>query len=1115
VSAESGRGAPSLIGASAGSGKTYHLTSVVTAAVNPQQPDPVDLEGLVAVTYTQKGAAELASRIRQSFARAGAHSMTHRLPLAYIGTVHAVCLRLVKEFAIDTGLSPLVDVVPGGEDRLLRQALEWGLEPAFRSRLDALANDFELRIEPKKRRVDWFTPVQDIMTLARSNRIAADALPEMAERSASRLLGLLGPPEKDEAALDAELLAAMRTSATALARIDDGQKNTNGARDSLQDLLKKAERNELKWSDWLKLQALKPGKSALAAVAPLQEVAARVDFHPRFQSGIRELTLAIYEAAQRGLNFYDDWKKRRRIIDFVDMLDRALTLVEHPEVRQELATRFQLLVVDEFQDTSPVQLALFVRLHELARKSTWVGDRKQCIFEYAGADPELMEAVTEWARAAGGKVDHLPHNWRSRPELVECCNTLFAAALARHGFSEDEVRTAPKRTTAAKLQTLPPLGFWALGSTNAEQDAEALAEGVRRMLASPGNTPVHDRTTGEIRDVRPGDIAVLLATNAEAERLAIALATRGVRAAIARAGLLSTPEGVLAVAALRRLLEPNNALAAAEIEALTGFRGLDPDAWLSEYIGLESRKQAARAAGEEFPRLTPSDYVARLEPLKLEIHGLAPTEAVDRVLACLDLAALCRRWPDPTQRLANLDALRGLAVQYEERCDQNREAATVAGLLRFFDEASQKVLVRNEELASDDQHTGSGPDAVTIVTYHRAKGLEWPVVVLGSLNRATRRDAFEVSPETDRKAFDAANPLGGRWIRYWPWPFGQMGTSRLQELAAASKEGVAVSSREERERARLLYVGFTRARDHLVIAARVTRSGYKTDWLDELQGDDGEALLKLPTAADLGTEQASIRIAALGATLSVPTRCWNLATGEAPPNVEDSQPRAWFAPGAPAQHARAAYRITPSQGSTSWSDIALPTPSEEASLGARIPLGAGSRDNWDVVGNAVHAFLAADLPELSQQQRIDRASRLLAASDLLAILAPQALVDAGDNLRRWITTRWPNAVWHREIPIMAVVASPEGRRRIAGTIDLLLEMPDGVILIDHKSYPGGRDSWRAKANEFAPQFAAYVEALKHAGKVVVEQWVHFTIAGGAVRLSMSTLQPSGGSSTNA
>jgi ATP-dependent helicase/nuclease subunit A len=105
------------------------------------------------------------------------------------------------------------------------------------------------------------------------------------------------------------------------------------------------------------------------------------------------------------------------------------------------------------------------------------------------------------------------------------------------------------------------------------------------------------------------------------------------------------------------------------------------------------------------------------------------------VLGALDAAMLCARWPDRDQRLSNLDALRGLTAE--------------------------------EKIASDDQHVGAGERAVVIATYHRAKGLEWPVVVLSSLDRGDRRDAFEMCPETDRAAFDASVvPVGGspRWF---------------------------------------------------------------------------------------------------------------------------------------------------------------------------------------------------------------------------------------------------------------------------------------------------------------------------------------------------------------
>lgn len=1098
-------GAPSLIGASAGSGKTYRLTEIVTAAVDPQRPDPVALEGLVAVTYTQKGAAELASRLRQSFCSAGAHDAAQRLPLAHIGTVHAVCLRLIKEFAIDAGLSPLVDVMPGREERLLGQALEWGLPPELRRRLDVLSAELELRLDPRVSRTDWLGPVHDMMTLARSNRIHPDALPAMAERSAARLLELLGPPEADGDALDAELLAALCEASQGLGEIDDGQKNTAAVRERVADALKQAQRGPLKWSEWVDLAGTKPGRAAVHAVAGLRQVAGRVHRHPRLHARLSELTNAVYEAARSGLVAYEQWKRRRRIIDFVDMLDRALTLVEHPDVRSELAQRFELLVVDELQDTSPVQLALFVRLHQLAGRSSWVGDSKQCIFEYAGADPELMEAVMGWARAAGGSVERLPNNWRSRPELVACANALFGAALARHGYTAGDVCTEPTRAALADLAALPPLGVFALEAANAEEEAQALAEGVRRLLAEPAASPVHDRTLDIVRALRPGDVAVLVHTNAEAERLAGALAVRGVPASIARAGLLSTPEGALCAAALQSLLEPDDALAAAQIEALTGFRDLDPDAWLDDWLVREGERQAARAAGERPGRPVPAGYLARLEPLRAEIAALSPAEAVDRVLAALDLATLCRRWPDPAQRVANLEALRGLAAEYEERSAQQREAATVAGLLRFFDEAATRVLVRDEELASDEQHRIAGPDAVTLVTYHRAKGLEWPVVVLGSLDRKRRHTLFEVSPETDRSSFDPDDPLGGRWIRYFPWPFGRKETTPLRDAARMSPEGVAVAEREERERARLLYVGFTRARDHLVLAARIAKAGYRTAWLDELCDESGAPLLALPSLPPSGSDSAEVMVRDGPEPLRVAARCWFLSANE-PPGVMASEPaRVWFAPGERLE--RPPYWIAPSQAAAAWRDAPELVASEIASTGARLPLGPERRNDWDTVGRALHAFLAADLPELDPKERLAIAERLIAAADLASTLAPEAFLRAGDNLRAWVDSRWPGAFWHREVPITGVFSTATGRRRIEGTVDLLVECPDGVVLVDHKSYPGGRDTWPAKAAEYAPQLATYAEALRLAGKRVLEQWVSFAVAGGAVRLIRS---PAGG-----
>ncbi len=592
------------------------------------------------------------------------------------------------------------------------------------------------------------------------------------------------------------------------------------------------------------------------------------------------------------------------------------------------------------QDTSPLQLALFVRLHSIAGRSTWVGDRKQCIFEFAGADPQLMEAVTAWAAGSGGETPHLDKNWRSRPELVEACSTLFAAAFARHGYKPDEIEVEPKRRTPKGLAKLPPLGLFWLEAGNQDEAAAALAEGVRRLLDTPKATPVVDRSTGEVRDVRGGDVAVLVATNHEAATIATELARRGVRATVARAGLLSTPEGSMVQASLSILVNPRDDLSRAVLVALTGFGGRGAEAWLDARIAAVSQRKEAKADGET-PQIQPTpEPVARIESLRSIVETLAPSEALDAVLAALDLAELCARWPDPEQRLANLDAVRSLTADYEEHCAHQREAATIAGLLRYFEEASIERLARDEEIASDDQHVGAGEHAVTIATYHRAKGLEWPVVILSSLDRGEKRDAFEVCPETDRAAFDAVDLLGGRWIRYWPWPFGQLSKTRLTQTAAASVEGRAVNLREERERVRLLYVGFTRARDHLILAARTTKKGPAVKWLEELCDSEARPLLGLPDAPDArGTSVVQVR-GPEGQVITVPARHWLLGTGaDEPERLASTDSHVWFAKPAGPRVDRPTYWISPSQAESDWPDLAVPKVVETKTIGERLPLG--------------------------------------------------------------------------------------------------------------------------------------------------------------------------------
>jgi ATP-dependent exoDNAse (exonuclease V) beta subunit len=601
--------------------------------------------------------------------------------------VHAVCLRLLKEFALDAGLSPAVNVIPGNEGRrLLQAALERELEPALRSRLQELAFDLQFEWDGRSSRNDWLTPVDEIMTLVRSNRISPEQLPAMAQRSVEGLLELLPRPVPDGRALETNLASALTTAIEQLAQVDDHQANTAEALATLRTSATALSTRRLPWGAWAKLVKIAPGKLGRAMVAPVREAAAGYDTHPQFRAEIQELTELIFEAARAGLVAYASWKAQRGLVDYVDMIDGALELLAVPDVEDELRNRLALLVVDEFQDTSPVQLALFMRLHELCPNSVWVGDRKQCIFEYAGADPSLMEAVTDWAVRSGGQREFLAHNYRSRPELVEATSALFSRAFAAHGYTNEEVVTAPRREHLPGLDPLPPVGIWWL---KGKEQEVALAEGVARLLRMPEATPILDRVTGVTRAVRPGDIAVLVASNAEASRVSAALAARGIASALPRVGLLTTPEGTLVSAALRVLVDPRDTLAAAEIDALTGFDGRTPDEWFTQRIRAQRARQEAVDGAAEIPIEFAASWSPHIEGLRAELPVLSPAEALDRVLSVLDLPALAAGWPDPTQRLGNLEALRALAAAYEQRCAYQREAGSLAGLLRYFEETQQ------------------------------------------------------------------------------------------------------------------------------------------------------------------------------------------------------------------------------------------------------------------------------------------------------------------------------------------------------------------------------------------------------------------------------------------
>jgi ATP-dependent helicase/nuclease subunit A len=170
--------------------------------------------------------------------------------------------------------------------------------------------------------------------------------------------------------------------------------------------------------------------------------------------------------------------------------------------------------------------------------------------------------------------------------------------------------------------------------------------------------------------------------------------------------------------------------------------------------------------------------------------------------------------------------------------------------------------------------------------------------------------------------------------------------------------------------------------------------------------------------------------------------------------------------------------------------------SEVATLQARVSAAFERGKPWDPVGDAIHRFLAADDPQRPRLERLRMARQLIEAYGVAEVLIAESMVAENDAFRAFVEQRWPGARWRREIPVSAEMDSSP-KRRISGVIDLLLEVPAGLVIFDHKSFPAESESaWRASARDHAPQLALYATAVRLATRASrIECWIHLPVAG--------------------
>ena len=835
-----------IISAGAGSGKTYRLTQDMVKLLR----GGTRASGIIATTFTSKAAAELHERVSTKLLEEGLTEQANDLSNALIGTVHGLGVKLLKRFAFEAGVSPQVDIMADEDQQIFfNLSLSQIMTLDRVNRMNDLCDKLGMT---KKGPYDWRKNVREIVDVARANAFSQAVLEESKIKSFEsfkQFLVLDDAPNGENTEggnfdYNTHLLTLLEEAIT---NIEGSPDETKVTKDGIGEL--KLLRNDLRsrrslhWYNWVKLTKIKIGAKSKSHVEDLVEFCKiHVEF-AEFQRDIRDFIFTIFDIAAEAISEFDRFKKQRALIDYTDMEVLVRGLLEDPSVIAVLKDELDLLMVDEFQDTSPIQLDVFLKLSKIAKHSIWVGDPKQSIYGFRGAEPRLMQAILEHVGIKD--EDILKDSWRSRPDVVFATNAIFKKAFLE--LPIEQIALNPKRDD--KPSQTDALIHWHFqldndgdkrNKPNADWFQSCLAEQTKVMLEKG----IYIMPKGEknIRLARAGDVAIFCRSNKQCTDMAENLHRAGLKAAIARTGLLQTAEAKLVLAVLRYILNRHDSLAVAEILLLA--ERID----LSHII--EHRLHFLEGVGEDnydWKWAFDNDFIRKINDLRKETVELSANEILNFVLEELDLRRIIAAWGNKAQRLENVDVIRQLSLKYENACNRLHSAASLGGFLLW--------LAEKAESEEDTQSSGESDDAVNVLTYHKSKGLEYPICIMGSLDQSLRNDVFGVeivsdtvdegNPETSGKGVNLDDILSGRWLRFWVNPYADQFRNTVLEDRINSSEAKAQKTLSVlSEEARLLYVGITRARDYLVVP---TYQGGVTKWLNRAWHNGNEEFPTIET----------------------------------------------------------------------------------------------------------------------------------------------------------------------------------------------------------------------------------------------------------------------------
>ena len=1149
------RGGELLVSAAAGSGKTRVLTERLMRWIT-EGDAPRSIDNFLIITFSTAAAAELRSRISEELsARAAADPGSKRLRResalvrrAQIGTIHSFCSALLREYAGRAGIAP--DFAIADEDRareLRRLSLETVLEAAYAEaepgfiqladtvgagtddrRLESLVLELHGKLQSHARPGDWAARQSELFETGAEDAADTPWGRELLESAADELLWWAG--EFDElvrslAGFEKMGKAYVPSFSETASSLRGAAKRAAEGWDALREALPIA---------FPRLGSLRGGgedpelaERAKARREACKKAAKRIEkgFTLPSEQLLRDMR-ATAPAMRALLKLVGDFdaeytrrKRRRSLLDFADLEHLAARLLTEPdgsptETAREVSRRYAEVMVDEYQDVSLVQDMIIRAVSDSGRRLFMVGDVKQSIYRFRLADPTIFlkkyESYADAPQPEGvPRRVFLRESFRSRGEVVDAVNAVFGCLMSK-GLGEMEYDERARLRAGLEYPGVVPVPeLVAVPLPGADEDEErpdkieVEAAYAARMMRRLVETGAKISEGSALRPLGYGDIAVLLrSVNVSGPVWRRVLAREGVPVEAGQSGgFFEAPEVAVILSLLAVIDNPRQDVALISVlrselfgftnDELTEIRLMSGEG--DFYAALSARAEVsekARAFLDTLARLRDFARDSELATLIWEIY---------ESLGCM---ALCSAMRDGEGRRARLLRLFELARSFE--------TTGWRGLRRFLDWL-RSMRERGEEPAFPDEDGGG---AVRIMSIHRSKGLEFPVVFIGDtarqFNRSDLRGSVLVHPELGLgpKFTDAA-----RGIEY----------PTLARRAVANRLERELLSEE----LRLLYVAMTRARERLFITCAMADPQKTMDKLAPAAQEHipAQALLPMRSMAEwlicaaLGTGGRALTLSIGGDEEGAPRRVTPAAQPEPERTGEEASPvdfdalLAWRYPHSGAE-------TLPSKlTATELKSLAGPD-AESAEL---LPRAVRTFRRPDIAlaarrltaaerGTATHLALrylelgALTTPEAAREA-VDRlaAAGKLSAREAAAVDAAGLCRFALSPLGRRITAA-PRVL--REFPFALLCPAErffpgaQGEELLLqGVVDCCLIEPDGAVIVDYKTDRIAPEAAPERAKRYAAQLETYAWAVSRiTGLAVKAKIVYFLQPGEAVEL---------------